>query len=33
MHNQVVSRDEWLNARLALLTHEKELTRTQRRSC
>src|ERR1700761_6531466 len=27
MHNQVVSRDDWLNARLALLTHEKELTR------
>ena len=27
MHNQVVSRDEWLNARLALLDREKELTR------
>src|SRR5215831_15982853 len=27
MHNQVVSRDEWLNARLALLNREKELTR------
>ena len=27
MHNQVVSRDEWLNARLALLAQEKELTR------
>ncbi|MGH8264577.1 MAG: DUF899 domain-containing protein [Steroidobacteraceae bacterium] len=27
MHNQVVSRDEWLNARLALLKQEKELTR------
>ena len=27
MHNEVVSRDEWLNARLALLAQEKELTR------
>src|SRR5579872_6083857 len=27
MPNPVVSRDEWLNARLALLTQEKELTR------
>ena len=27
MHNQVVSRDEWLNARLKLLDREKELTR------
>ena len=27
MRNQVVSRDEWLNARLALLEDEKELTR------
>jgi predicted dithiol-disulfide oxidoreductase (DUF899 family) len=27
MHNQVVSRDEWLNARIALLDREKELTR------
>ena len=27
MHNQVVSRHEWLNARLALLAQEKELTR------
>ena len=27
MLNQVVSRDEWLNARLALLKSEKELTR------
>ena len=27
MHNQVVSRDEWLNARLELLAQEKELTR------
>jgi len=27
MPNHVVSRDEWLNARLALLTQEKELTR------
>ena len=27
MHNPVVSRDEWLNARLALLKQEKELTR------
>ena len=27
MHNQVVSRDEWLNARLELLKKEKELTR------
>ena len=27
MHNQVVSRDEWLSARLALLAQEKELTR------
>jgi predicted dithiol-disulfide oxidoreductase (DUF899 family) len=27
MHNQVVSRDEWLNARLELLEREKELTR------
>ncbi len=27
MHNQVVSRDEWLTARLGLLKEEKELTR------
>jgi len=27
MHNQVVSRDEWLTVRLALLKEEKELTR------
>jgi predicted dithiol-disulfide oxidoreductase (DUF899 family) len=27
MHNPIVSRDEWLNARLALLKEEKELTR------
>lgn len=27
MHNQVVSRDEWLAARLGLLKQEKELTR------
>ena len=27
MLNQVVSRDEWLNARLELLDREKELTR------
>src|ERR1700741_3714602 len=27
MHHQVVSRDEWLKARLALLKQEKELTR------
>ena len=27
MNNEVVSRDEWLNARLALLAQEKELTR------
>ena len=27
MRNQVVSRDEWLNARLGLLEDEKELTR------
>ena len=27
MHNQVVSRDEWLSARLELLDREKELTR------
>ena len=27
MHNQIVSRDEWLNARLELLDREKELTR------
>jgi predicted dithiol-disulfide oxidoreductase (DUF899 family) len=27
MHNQVVSRDEWLNARIELLRREKELTR------
>ena len=27
MHNQAVSRDEWLNARLELLKREKELTR------
>src|SRR5215469_8369806 len=27
MHNQIVSRDEWLSARLALLKQEKELTR------
>ena len=27
MHNPIVSRDEWLNARLALLDREKELTR------
>ena len=27
MHNQVVSRDEWLNARIELLKKEKELTR------
>ncbi|HTZ68194.1 MAG TPA: DUF899 family protein, partial [Roseiarcus sp.] len=27
MHHQVSSREEWLNARLALLEKEKELTR------
>src|SRR5271166_5833206 len=27
MHNQVVSRDEWLDARIELLRREKELTR------
>src|SRR5580692_12868419 len=27
MHNQVVSRDDWLKARIALLAQEKELTR------
>ena len=27
MHNQVVSRDDWLKARVALLKEEKELTR------
>jgi predicted dithiol-disulfide oxidoreductase (DUF899 family) len=27
MHNPVVSRDEWLNARIELLRREKELTR------
>ena len=27
MHNQVVSRDEWLSARIGLLKQEKELTR------
>src|SRR6516162_5950881 len=27
MHNQVVSRDEWLNDRIELLRREKELTR------
>ncbi len=27
MHNPVVSRDEWLSARIALLAQEKELTR------
>src|SRR6476646_9816713 len=27
MHHQVVSRDEWLNARIALLAKEKELTK------
>jgi predicted dithiol-disulfide oxidoreductase (DUF899 family) len=27
MHNEVVSRDEWLSARLELLDREKELTR------
>ena len=27
MPNEIVSRDEWLNARLALLAQEKELTR------
>ena len=27
MHNPVVSRDEWLNARIELLKREKELTR------
>src|ERR1700744_5927994 len=27
MHNQVVSREDWLNARLVLLAQEKELTR------
>ncbi len=27
MHNQVVSRDEWLKARLELLKEERELTR------
>jgi len=27
MPNPIVSRDQWLNARMALLTHEKELTR------
>ena len=27
MHNQVVSRDQWLNARIELLRREKELTR------
>ena len=27
MHNQVVSRDEWLSARIELLSREKELTR------
>src|SRR6202035_4607176 len=27
MHNPIVLRDEWLNARLALLAQEKELTR------
>ena len=27
MHNPIVSREEWLNARLALLEREKELTR------
>ena len=27
MHNPIVSRDEWLNARLELLDREKELTR------
>ena len=27
MHNQVVSRDEWLSARIGLLEQEKELTR------
>ncbi len=27
MHHQVVSRDEWLKARLGLLEEEKELTR------
>ena len=31
MHNQVVSRDEWLNARIELLRTEKELTSAQRR--
>ena len=30
MHNQVVSRDEWLNARLALLAQEKELNSARR---
>ena len=27
MQNQMVSREDWLNARLALLAKEKELTR------
>jgi predicted dithiol-disulfide oxidoreductase (DUF899 family) len=27
MHNEVVSRDEWLSARLELLDREKEVTR------
>ena len=27
MHNQIMSRDEWLVARLGLLEEEKELTR------
>ena len=31
MHNRIVSRDEWLMARLGLLKEEKELTRRMRR--